>query len=64
MSIARMEDAQRSNDAKCRGWDLRPEPPRQAFSIIRVLEVLFRPATMIGFLALAVSVFLLVRYGA
>ena len=60
MSIARMEDAQRSNAAKCRGWDLRPEPPRQAFSIIRVLEVLFRRSTLISLGALALCVVLLV----
>jgi hypothetical protein len=61
MSIARMEDAQRSNQSK-RGWDLRPEPSPAPITIIRVLEVLFRPASLISLLALAACVSLWVFY--
>ena len=62
MSIARMEEAQRSNQVRCRGWDLRPEPPRQAITLIDVLRVLFRPATLASLAILGLCVMLLVVF--
>lgn len=60
MSIPMMEDSQRSNAAKCRGWVFTPEPPRQAITLIDVLRVLFRPASLASLAILALCVFLLV----
>lgn len=56
---ARYESARATCQSR-RGWDFPPEPAEPAFSIIRVLEVLFRPATMISLGALALCVVLLV----
>ena len=60
MSEARMQDAMRSCQSR-RGWSFDPyaEP---TFSVIRVLEVLFRPATLIGLGALGLCVFLIVSF--
>ncbi len=55
---ARMEAAQSTCQSR-RGYDFRPyaEP---VFSIIRVLEILFRPASLISLGALGLCVWLLV----
>lgn len=63
MSIPGMEAAQESNQRKVYGYDFRPEPPRQAITLIDVLRVLFRPATLASLAILGLCVFLLVNYG-
>ncbi len=61
MSIARMEDAQRSCQSQ-RGWNFPPEPARRPITFIDVLRVLFRPATLASMAILALCVFLIVRF--
>ena len=60
MSEARMQDAMRSCQSR-RGWSFDPyaEP---AFSVIRVLELLFRPATLASLAILGLCVMLLVVF--
>lgn len=57
----RYDAAQSSNDGKGRGWAFEPvaEP---VFSIIRVLEVLFRPSSLVSLGLLALCVFMMVRF--
>jgi len=54
-----MDAAQSTDQSGGRGYNFRPyaEP---VFSIIRVLEILFRPASLISLGALALCVWLLV----
>lgn len=62
MSTDARYDAAAATNQSNRGWVFTPEPPRQALSFIRVLEVMFRPATLISLAALGLCVFLLVTF--
>lgn len=45
-----------------RGWNFPPEPARRPITLIDVLRVLFRPATLASLAILALCVFLIVRF--
>lgn len=61
MSEARMQDAMRSCQSQ-RGWNFPPEPARRPITLIDVLRVLFRPATLASLAILGLCVFLIVRF--
>lgn len=57
MSLARMEEAQRSNQSKGRGWAFSPDPEPSLAE--QILLLLTRPYTWVALGMLALSIYLL-----
>ena len=62
MSTDARYDAAAATNQSNRGWVFTPEPPRQAITLIDVLRVLFRPATLASLAILGLCVMLLVVF--
>lgn len=60
MIDARYTAARQTDQSGNRGWNFPPEPARRPITVIDVLRVLFRPATLTSLAILALCVFLLV----